>query len=202
MKVDFKKTLSAYKAKKNKIDLVTVPTMQYLMIDGAGIPKGENFNNKIKTIYPLAYAIKFYSKNKLGRDYVVPPMEGLWWAEDMQYFTDKRDKSKWSWTIMLMVPEWIKDLDYNKIKKEVEEKKNLDLSALRLETLEEGICAQVLHVGPFDDEGVILKEMHEQFIPDNGYAMTGKHHEIYLSDVRRVDPSKYRTILRQPIKKK
>ncbi len=200
-KIDFKKTLDAYQARRQQIRIVDVPDLQYLMIDGRGDPNtSPAFAEAVKSLYPVAYKIKFASKVHLHRDYVVPPLEGLWWAEDMRLFTAARDKSRWNWTLMLMVPDWI-DQDVFLAAKEQAGTRNRParLDDVRLETLREARCVQTLHVGSFDDEAEVLAHLHENFIPGTGFTMVGKHHEIYLSDFRRVAPDKQRTILRQPV---
>jgi hypothetical protein len=200
-KIDFKKTLDAYQAQRGRFRVVDVPDMQYLMADGSGDPNtSPAFAEAIEALYPVAYKLKFASKRDLGRDYVVPPLEGLWWAEDMDSFTTARDKSRWNWTLMLMVPDWIDQTMFTAAVKNVGAKRQptrLDQVALR--TLSEGRCVQTLHVGSFADEAAVLAQLHQEFIPDHGLRMAGTHHEIYLSDFRKVAPDKQRTILRQPI---
>lgn len=111
-KVDFKKTLPSYRARQGRFDVIDVPPMRYLTIDGHGDPNtSPEYTAALEALYPLAYKLKFASKRELGRDYVVPPLEGLWWADDMSAFTTARDKSQWHWTMMLMVPEWIGDAE-------------------------------------------------------------------------------------------
>lgn len=200
-KIDFKKTLDCYRARRETFRVVEVPPLQYLMIDGRGDPDtAQEYTDAIETVYPVAYALKFASKNTLGRDYVVMPLEGLWWAPDMTYFTTRRDKSRWQWTSMIMVPEWIDQKMFDRAVAVVTAKRRpASIDKIRLGTLREGTCVQTLHVGPYDDEAEVLANMHHRFIPDNGLCMTGKHHEIYLGDARRVEPSKLRTILRQPV---
>lgn len=173
------------------------------MVDGRGNPNTKPFTNAIEALYPVAYTLKFMSKKELDRDYVVGPLEALWWSQDMEDFTVNRDKSKWDWTAMIMAPDWITPAMFVAAIEKVSQKKEAptDLKKLRLETLGEGRCVQTLHVGSFDDEGPVLELMHHAFIPDNSYEMVKKHHEIYLSDFRRVEPDKLRTILRQPVKK-
>ncbi len=200
-KVDFKKILDSYKAKRGKFEVVGVPKLQYLMIDGSGDPNTSTaYSTSIEAIYPVAYKLKFASKKELGRDYVVPPLEALWWADDMYSFSTARDKSNWHWTLMLMVPDWI-ELDlYASVVEQVRSAKAPELLGnVRLEALDEGKCVQTLHIGSFDDEAPVLEEMHNKFIPEHGLQMTGKHHEIYFSDFRKVAPEKLRTILRQPV---
>lgn len=200
-KTDFKRTLDAYQARRGKFRLVDVPTMQYLMIDGRGDPNtSPDFDRAVRALYPVAYKLKFASKRDLDQDYVVPPLEGLWWADDMDAFTAARDKSRWDWTMMIMTPDWI---DHAMFASAVERagagNRPQGLDDVRLETLHEGRCVQTLHVGPFDDEAAVLAQLHEEFVPDNELRLTGKHHEIYLTDFRRTAPDRLRTILRQPV---
>ena len=201
-KVDFKKTLPSYAAKHGKFEFVTIPKMRYLMVDGTGDPNtSPAFAQAIEQLYPIAYALKFFSKDVLDRDYVVPPLEALWRAENMDAFV-RREKSKWSWTLLLMVPDWLTDEHFALALHKVESKTGKQATAnVRFTSLEEGLCVQTLHIGSFDDEGPVLKEIHERTIPEAGFTMTGEHHEIYLSDFRKVAPDKLRTILRQPVKK-
>lgn len=201
IKHDIKKEMDAYKARKSEFRLVQVPSLQYLMIDGYGDPNtSTRFADAISTIYPVAYALKFMSKNELERDYVVMPLEGQWWADDANVFTRDRDKSKWSWTLLNMIPDWITEEHFHRAIDKVSSKHSeTDFSRLRFEGLDEGLCVQTLHLGSFDDEGRVLEEMHHQFIPHNNLELTGEHHEIYLIDFRRVEPAKLRTILRQPV---
>jgi hypothetical protein len=200
-KVDFKKTLDTYRAERGKFRLVDVPDTQYLMIDGHGDPNtSPAFTEAIEALYPVAYKLKFASKRALDRDYVVPPLEGLWWADDMDVFTAARDKSRWDWTLMLMVPSWLgRDMFTTAVRQAGAKSRPTRVDDVRLETLSEGRCVQTLHVGSFDDEAEVLERLHHEFIPGEGLRRTGKHHEIYLSDFRRVAPEKQRTILRQPV---
>jgi len=201
VKVDVKKSCDAYRARHGEFRVVEVPAMRYLMVDGRGDPNtsGE-YADALAALYPVAYALKFASARELGRDYVVPPLEALWWAEDMAAFTTARDKSRWSWTAMIMTPDWVPDplLD-DALAAVAGKSRPVSLDRVRLETLEEGRCVQTLHIGPYDAEAGVLAELHDRFIPDEGLRMTGKHHEIYLSDARRVEPARLRTILRQPV---
>ncbi len=200
-KIDFKKTLDSYRAKRGQFRIVDVPDLQYLMVDGHGDPNTSSaFADAIETLYPVAYKLKFASKQDLGRDYVVPPLEGLWWTEDMDHFTVARNKAEWDWTLMLMVPHWIdRDLVAAAIDGVASKNRTARLDDIRLSSLSEAQCIQTLHVGSFDDEAEILEQMHDDVIPAEGLCMTARHHEIYLSDFRRVAPEKRRTILRQPV---
>lgn len=200
-KLDFKKELPAYRAPKGAFEVLQIPSLQYLMIDGKGDPNNSaEFTRGIESLYPLAYKLKFLSKVELGRDYVVMPLEGLWWADDMRSFTTLRDKSAWKWTLMIMVPEWL-DAEHVEIARERALAKNTGpgIAKVRLERLEEGLCVQSLHIGSFDSEGPLLERMHREAIAEAGLELAGKHHEIYLSDFRRTASEKLRTILRQPV---
>ena len=171
------------------------------MIDGHGDPNtSDEYRRALETLYPVAYALKFLSKKELDRDYVVMPLEALWWADDMDAFTAARDKSQWDWTVMIVTPDWLSDEHFEAARDTVRRKGGAPaLDALRLEALDEGLAVQTLHLGPYDDEGPVLDAMHHDFIPAHSLRMTGRHHEIYLSDARRTAPEKLRTILRQPV---
>ncbi len=199
-KVDFRRQIPAYRAKRGEFEIVDVPDLRYLMIDGHGDPNtGPAFTDAAEVLYPMAYRLKFASK-RLGRDYVVMPLEGLWWADDMESFTSSRDKSRWDWTLMIMVPDWIGQDMFADAIEQIKAKGGLRrLSEVRLGSLSEGRCVQTLHVGSYDDEAETLARMHHDFIGRNGLRMVGRHHEIYLSDARRVAPERLRTILRQPV---
>ncbi|AGP31040.1 GyrI-like domain-containing protein [Corynebacterium terpenotabidum] len=201
-KTDVKKT-DVYRARRGEFRVLVVPPTRYLMVDGHGDPNTDpSYAAALAALYPVAYTLKFASK-EAGRDYVVPPLEGLWWAPDMASFTDARDKTVWDWTMMLAVPEWLGERDVTVAVDAVRAKKDppVRLDDVRMETLDEGLCVQTLHVGPFDEEGPVIAEMHRAFIPQQGLAMTGCHHEIYLSDPRRTAPEKLRTVLRQPVRR-
>ena len=198
-KVDFKRTLPRYTAKSGAFDVIDVPATQYLMIDGEGDPgEAQAYPDAVQTLYPVAYTIKAASK-KADKDYVVPPLSGLWWAQDLTSFTTARDRSKWLWTMMIMVPDWITQADFGEAACAVQHKDLPAFDKLRLDCLIEGTCVQTLHIGPYDAEGPTIAQMHQEFMPDQGLKPTGKHHEIYLSDPRRVAPEKLKTILRQPV---
>ncbi len=201
-RVDFKRALPGYRARRGRFDIIEIPDMRYLMIDGHGDPNtAPAFDEAVRSLYPMAYTLKFTSKRDLGRDYVVPPLEGLWWSDDMDTFTGERDKSRWSWTLLSMVPGWIDDAVLTSVRDEVAAKDSAPrIDEIRLQTLSEGCCVQTLHVGSYDDEAPVLAQMHDAFIPAHGLRMTGVHHEIYLGDPRRTAPERRRTILRQPVR--
>jgi len=199
-KVDYKKELKElYKASAKKLSIVTVPTMQYLMIDGNGNPNNSiDFQNDVEALFSVSYTLKFMVKKTLEVDYGVMPLEGLWWCDDMSQFSIV-NKDDWKWTIMIMQPQYITpELLNTALEKVRRDKSLLALDKMRFDIYDEGMVAQVLHVGPFSDEGPSVEKLHS-FIHDNGYQMDGKHHEIYLSDTRRGDPKNWKTIIRQPI---
>ncbi len=203
-KIDYKKEWKhLYNPPKTEFTIVDVPRMKFLMVDGHGDPnKAQEYQDAIEALYGVAYKMKFISKKTLERDYVVPPLEGLWWAEDMETFSTARDKSQWDWTMMIMTPEWVTAEFFANAVEQVRKTKNPgSLDKVRLEQYHEGLSVQIMHMGSFDDEGPVLAEMHSEFIPGNGYIENGKHHEIYLSDFRRVSPEKLKTVLRQPVLK-
>lgn len=203
---DPKKSLEAYRAKRGEFQIIDVPPLQYLMVDGAGDPNtSPMFADAVSALFPVAYTLKFASRESLGIDTVVMPLEGLWHAPDMDAFTSQRDKSAWLWTLMIMVGDHVTASmcadAVEAVARKAEKKKTPlpALSAVRLETLDEGLSVQTLHVGAFDDEGPVLDDLHHRFVPENRLRLRGLHHEIYLSDMRRTAPAKLRTILRQPV---
>jgi len=202
-KIDFRKELKhLYGPSTTGFVLVDVPSMQFLMVDGHGDPNtAQAYQDALEALYGVAYKIKFLSKKALARAYVVPPLEGLWWAEDMAAFSTGLDKSGWDWTMMIMQPEWISADLFEQAVQQVQKKKPPSLPLLRLETYHEGLSVQIMHLGSYDDEAPTLHKMHHEFIFQGGYEMAGKHHEIYLSDPRRVAAEKLKTVLRQPVRK-
>lgn len=201
-KISFTTSLPGYRARAGRFDVLEIPDTRYLMCDGHGDPNtAPAYADALAALYPVAYRLKFASKRELGRDYVMPPLEGLWWAEDVTVFTSRRDASAWDWTMMLMVPEWLGDDQVEAAVEQVRSSKTVParLGDVRVETLREGTCVQTLHLGPFIEEGPVLERLHHEVIPEAGLTMTGRHHEIYLSDPRRIAPERLRTILRQPV---
>ncbi len=199
--IDYKKTYSAfYNPSKKEFSLVGIPKMNFLMIDGSGDPNtSQSFQDAVEALYAVSYKLKFMvKKGPLEIDYKVMPLEGLWWAADMQAFTTSR-KDDWLWTLMIMQPDIIQEDMVKDALVDVERKKNpTALPKIRFEAYEEGLSAQILYIGPYAEEGPIIERLHT-FITENRSKPNGKHHEIYLSDVRRVDPSRNKTIIRQPI---
>jgi hypothetical protein len=200
-KIDFKKTLKhLYAPGKKDFELVEVPAMQFLMVDGHGDPNtAKSYQEAVEALYAVAYKIKFISKKELEKDYTVPPLEGLWWADDMTTFVS-RAKSEWDWTMMIMTPDWIsRDIFQQGMDGARESKDPAALDLVRLEEYDEGLSVQIMHLGSYDDEGPIIARLHNQYLPDNQLVENGKHHEIYLGDPRRTAPEKLKTVLRQPV---
>lgn len=199
-KIDFKKELKhLYKPSSKMVEEVDVPEMHFLMIDGDGGPGAVAFQDAVESLYPVAYTLKFMvKKGDLGIDYGVMPLEGLWWADDMSSFI-AGNKEKWKWTLMIMQPDFITaEMVHNAIE-EVKKKKNpKSLSLLRFDTYLEGKSAQIMHLGPFSEEGPTVEKVHA-FITAKGKSLTKKHHEIYLSDIRRAAPRNWKTVIRQPM---
>lgn len=201
MKADLKREITTYVAPRGRFEIVTVAPAQFLMIDGHGDPNtAPEYADALATLYPVAYGLKFLSKNEIGRDYTVMPLEALWWADDLETFTSGRDKSQWDWTVMNLIPDWLTAAHLDVVRDRVARKSSAPvLDRLRLEPFAEGLCVQTLHLGPYDAEGPVLERLHHDVVPDHGLRLRGKHHEIYLSDARRTTPEKLRTILRQPV---
>ena len=199
-KFDYKKILKhLYNPSSKKVEEVDVPEMNYLMIDGDGGPDSSAFKDAIETLYPLSYSLKFMAKKgDLAIDYGVMPLEGLWWSNDMSSFVTG-NKEKWQWTLMIMQPDIITAKMVNKAIEEVKRKKNpIALPLVRFEPFREGKSAQTMHIGPFSEEGPTVERIHS-FIEVAGSKRIKKHHEIYLSDIRRAAPNKWKTIIRQPM---
>jgi len=199
-KTDLKRALDGYRARRGEVRMLELPASRFLAVDGRGDPNtAPAYREALEALYPLAYATKFASRTMLGCDYVVPPLEGLWWADDLAAFTERRDKALWRWTMMILVPDWVSD-EVMAHARETARAKSARIDDVRVMTLAEGLCVQTLHVGPYDDEGPVLAELHDVYLPEHGLTFAGPHHEIYLSDVRRTDPARLRTVLRQPVR--
>ena len=200
-KIDFRKELKhLYRSTLKKFDIVDVPAMNFLMIDGKGDPNtAKEYTDAIEALYSASYTLKFMVKKSDNVDYGVLPLEGLWWVDDMTHFVTG-NKDEWKWTAMIMQPEFITKERVDKAIEDVKTKKDLTaLPKLKFSSFNEGLSAQTMYVGPYADEGSTIMEIHK-FIKEKGYELRGKHHEIYLSDPRRSKPEKLKTIIRQPIK--
>ena len=199
-KIDFKQELKKlYQASAKEVVSVDVPSMGFLMVDGQGDPNtSQSYQEAVEALFSVAYTLKFMvKKGALALDYAVMPLEGMWWADDMQDF-GVRDKSNWKWTAMIMQPPFITSAMVYAAIAELQKKKPLAaLSRVHLNNFAEGKCAQILHIGPFSEEGPSIEKVH-QFIHKHS-KLRGKHHEIYLSDIRRAAPEKWKTIIRQPM---
>ncbi|TDC85661.1 hypothetical protein E1193_02265 [Micromonospora sp. KC606] len=189
-----------YAPRAGSFQLVDVPPLPYLMVDGEGDPNtAESYQDAVTALYAVSYTLKFASKQRLGRDYVVAPLEGLWSADDPSVFLT-RAKSEWRWTMMITQPDWITAAMVDEAIRLAATRKHLPAAdTIRFERYAEGLSVQVLHVGPYDDEGPVLERLHHEFMPANGLTFNGPHHEIYLGDPRKSEPAKLRTILRQPV---
>ena len=200
-KLDLKKTRkSLFTAPRAGFTAVVVPRVLYLMADGHGDPNtAPAYLRALQSLYATAYAAKFACKAQ-GLDFVVAPLEGLWSASDPASFVARR-KHEWDWTMMIMVPDFVDAKLFESSRANAQAKLGELSESLRLEPLEEGLCLQALHIGSYDDEGPLLARLHDEIMPAGGYAFAGRHHEIYLSDPRKTEQAKLRTILRQPVRK-
>lgn len=199
-KIDFKKDLKhLYNSSPKEPVIIEVPAMNFLMLDGMGNPNtSQDYKDAIEALYTVSYTLKFMIKKEMGIDYGVLPLEGLWWADDMSYFITG-NKDMWKWTAMIMQPEYVKQELFDRALEQAEKKKDLpSLKKLRFEQFQEGLSAQIMHIGPYSAEGPTIERLHS-YIKDKGHSLRGKHHEIYLSDPRKSAPEKMKTIVRQPI---
>lgn len=200
-KLDLKRARKElFTAPLNRFVLIDVPRVSYLMADGHGDPnRAPAYRQAVASLYATAYTIKFACKSK-GRDFVVAPLEGLWSAPDPESFTARR-KDEWDWTMMIMVPDFVDIHAFEEARIKVRKKLGTLAESLRLASLEESLCLQALHLGSYDEEGPLLAQLHEEVMPAGGYDFAGRHHEVYLSDPRKVPPAKLKTLLRQPVRR-
>jgi len=197
---DVKRALKALYAPKNRDwELLEVPPQRFLAVDGAGDPNlAPAYVEAVEALYAVAYTLKFASK-RADRDLVVGPLEGLWYADDASVFT-ARDKTAWSWTMLIGQPDWVGDEQIQEAVAAARAKKKLAaIDRVRIERLDEGLCAQLLHVGSYDDETPALARLHGDVLPALGLRERGRHHEVYLGDPRRTAPEKLKTVVRQPV---
>jgi hypothetical protein len=199
-KVDLKKELkSFYQASAQQVAAVDIPAFKFLMVDGKGDPNtSPEYAQAVEALFSVSYTAKFMlKKSALAIDYSVMPLEGLWWADDLSSFV-ANERASWRWTMMMMQPDFVADDIIEAAMETVRSKKKLPgIDRLRREEFAEGRCAQVLHVGPFTEEGPTIERLHA-FVEARS-SLAGKHHEIYLSDIRRADPRRWKTIIRQPM---
>lgn len=199
-KIDFKKELKQYyRCSAKKVVALTIPPMNFLTVNGKGAPGSITHQQAIEALYSVAYTIKFMiKKSSNGIDYGVLPLEGLWWADDMNDFVND-NKHNWIWRMMIMQPPLVNKAQVDAAIEQVAVKKNLAaLAQVNFQSFDEGLVAQTLHVGPFSEEGPTVEKVHA-FIDTQGKQLSGKHHEIYLSDIRRAAPENWKTIIRQPM---
>ncbi|MGD1817145.1 MAG: GyrI-like domain-containing protein [Pleomorphochaeta sp.] len=209
MAFDYKKEFKEFYLPKNKPQIVTIPKMNYIAVRGKGNPNDEDgeYKKALNVLYSLAYTLKMSYKTDYKIDgffqYVVPPLEGFWWQEGIKG-VDLSNKATFNWISVIRLPDFITKKDFNWAIDLATKKKKIDCSKAEFLTLDEGLCVQIMHIGPYDMEPETIKIMND-FIDEKGYKtdITDErlHHEIYLSDVRKVDPSKWKTVIRHPIKK-
>ena len=209
MAFDIKKEYKEYYMPKSKPEIVTVPKANYIAVRGKGDPNEEGgaYKKAIGVLYAVAYTLKMSYKTDYRiegfYEYVVPPLEGFWWQEGIEG-TDSTDKSTFNWISVIRLPEFISKADFDWAVKIAEQKKKMDCSSAEFLTMEEGLCVQIMHIGPFDNEPATV-ELMDMYLAENGYendfSKDRLHHEIYLSDARKVNPEKWRTVIRHPIKR-
>jgi len=203
MPFDFKKEQKELYQPKTTPSIIDVPSIDFIVVNGNGDPNCEGFSTAVETLYSLSYAIKM--GNKAVFEYVVPPLEGIWWAG-----CDIADKSKYEWAIMLRQPDFVTERVFEAAKVALRtKKKHLDFTSARLEQFAEGLCAQITHVGPYDEEPITVRALRK-FVEESGYVfdiaddsikiLSRRHHEIYLSGPRKTAPDRLKTIIRYPIK--
>ncbi len=209
MAFDFKKEYKEFYMAGNKPEIVTVPAANYLSVRGKGDPnqEGGEYKLAVGVLYALAYTLKMSYKGSYKiegfYDYVVPPLEGFWWQTGVQGFDPAR-KDMFNWISVIRLPDFIKEADFSWAVEAASRKKNIDCSRAEFSMIDEGLCVKIMHIGPYDDEPATVAIM-DRFVEQNGYVndMAGErlHHEIYMSDARKVAPSRLKTIIRHPIKK-
>ena len=190
-----------YAPKPGAFELVEIPELNYLMIDGSGDPNTSPvYTTAVQTLYTVSYGIRAIAKSELDRIHTVGPLEGLWYADDFGVFTAE-NRNAWQWTMMIVQPEWITPESVSVAIEGAREKPGVAPDLVRFERLVEGLAVQILHIGPYRDEGPTIARLHNEYLPAHQLVPTGRHHEIYLSDPRKTVPEKLRTILRQPVER-
>ena len=208
MAFDFKKEYKEFYMSKNKPEIVDVPKVNYIAVRGQGDPNEEGgaYQQAISVLYAIAYTLKMSYKTDYKiegfYEYVVPPLEGFWWQEDVDG-VDYTNRSTFHWISVIRIPDFVTKKDFDWAVDIATKKKKLDCSSAEYLTIDEGLCVQIMHIGPFDDEPATVEQMN-QYIFNNGYANDFSkerlHHEIYLSDARKVAPEKWKAVIRHPIK--
>lgn len=200
-KLDYKNEMKAFfQPPVGRFVDVELPEMRFVMVDGAGNPNTTAaYREALEWLYSVSYAMKFASKGKLDRDYVVPPLEGLWWADNPADFV-LRNKDGWNWTMLIMVPDFVTQEMFAAASEKTAQKLGTPPRTFRFALLREGRCLQTMHIGSYDDEGPTLAHLHEEIMPNSKLTFNGPHHEIYIGDPRRVAPDRLKTVLRQPVR--
>ncbi len=200
-KLDYKKEFkSLFQPPVGHFVEVDVPEMRFVMVDDQGDPnKAAAYRKALEWLYSVNYSMKFYSKSELERDCVVPPLEGLWWADDPADFI-LRNKDLWNWTMMILVPDFITEEMFTAAQYKAAQRLGTPPTTARLASFNEGRCLQTMHIGTYDDEGPTLARLHEEIMPQSDLTFNGRHHEIYISDPRRIAPTRLKTVLRQPVR--
>ncbi len=209
MAFDYKKEYKEFYMPKNKPSIVNIPKMNYIAVSGKGNPNDENgeYNKSIELLYGIAYTIKMSYKGDYKIDgyfeYVVPPLEGFWWQDGIKGM-DYNKKEELNFISIIRLPDFVTEQDFEWAIKEATRKKKIDYSKVKFFIYDEGLCVQCMHLGSYDDEPATTKLM-EDFARENGYKIditdTRLHHEIYLSDPRRCETAKLKTVIRHPVKK-
>jgi len=198
-KLDLRKQLKHLYSSSTKPSIVEVPPAKFLTITGRGEPGGEAYQAALNALYSVAYTVKFKAK-AAGNDFVVMGLEGLWWWDDPEASFHEVPREEWNWKSMIRQPDFVTPGAVEEAKAEAREKKGLkEIDRVVLEEFHEGLSAQIMHIGPYSEEGETVAKLH-RFIEENGYKPRGHHHEIYMTDPRRTAPEKWKTIIRQPIK--
>jgi hypothetical protein len=199
-KLDLVKEYKIYYTAKTAPEVVEFNEVQFLTIEGKGAPSGKEFTAKVEALYPLAYGVKNVCK-KQGKDFGVPKLEGLWWVESNKPALEV-PREEWRWKLLIRMPEFVTSDIVEKVKAEVIKKKGIELvKEIKFEKITEGKCVQILHVGPYSTEPESLSKMRK-LMKEKNLIENGLHHEIYLSDPRKIAPEKMKTILRQPVKER
>ena len=209
MAFDFKKKYKEFYMPKNKPEIVDVPRAKYIAVRGKGNPNevGGEYQQAVGILYAIAYTLKMSYKSDYKIEgffeYVVPPLEGFWWQDNV-IGVDYSDKSTFNWISVIRLPDFVTEADFAWAVETASKKKKMDCSRAEYLTIDEGLCVQMMHIGPYDDEPASVAMM-KAFLEENGYITdlneNRKHHEIYLSDPRKSGPEKMKTVIRQPIKK-
>jgi len=199
-KLDLTKEYKTYYTAKTTPEVVEFDEIPFLTIDGKGKPGGEEFTSKIEALYPLAYGVKKICK-KQGKDFGVPKLEGIWWVESGRLALEV-PREEWRWKLLIRMPDFVTSEMVEEAKEEVFKKKGIELiNEIKFEKMKEGKCVQILHIGPYSTEPESLAKM-KKLMEEENLVENGLHHEIYLSDPRRVPEEKWKTILRQPVKER